>query len=165
MGNPIKVVNELGENIPDPLIIGPNPSLDTSAVLRHAFVDEYTDLTDAGLKEQKLRGYYDKFKDSVKADQSKEDFISGFLALPDVEIAVELGKVFDNFKDDIKADSYIEYLCQRSETKWLFDFEEAVKMGMGFKVNLTLPVYENGFDYWKYRINWFPPFRPSFRKY
>ncbi|MFZ1789185.1 MAG: hypothetical protein WAT92_12760 [Saprospiraceae bacterium] len=145
-GNPIKVVNELGENIPDPLIIGPNPSLDTAAVLKQALVDEYTDLTDAGLKEQKLRGYYDKFKDSVKADLSKEGFITSFLNLPDVEIADELGKVFDNFKDDIKADSYIEYLCQRSETKWLFDFEEAVKMGMGFKVNLTRPVYENGFD-------------------
>ena len=35
-GNPTEVLNELGENIPDPLIIGPNPSLDTTAVLRQA---------------------------------------------------------------------------------------------------------------------------------
>ncbi len=145
-GNPIQVLNELGENIPDPLIVGPNPSLDTTTVLRLALMDEYTGLIDAGLKEQKLGEYYDKFKDSVKAETSRDVFIADFLALSDDDIIAELGKVFDNFKDDVKAESYIEYLCRRSETKWLFDFEEAVKVGMGFKSNLSRSVYENGFD-------------------
>jgi len=145
-GNPIEVLNELGANVPDPLIVGLNPSLDTSEVLTQALVDEYIGLADDRLKAQKLGEYYDKFKDSVKAEKSRDDFINDFLTLPEDNIVAELEQVFENFKDDIKAESYIEYLCQRSETKWLFDFEEAVKVGMGFKVNLSRSVYQNGFD-------------------
>ena len=37
-------------------------------------------------------------------------------------------------------------MCQKSETKWLFDFDEAVKVGMGFKINLNPDVYHKGFD-------------------
>ncbi|MCZ6900426.1 MAG: hypothetical protein O7F74_09330, partial [Bacteroidetes bacterium] len=145
-GSPIQVLNELGANIPDPLIVGPNPSLDTSEVLKRALVEDYTSLTTDGLKERKLAEYYENFKDSVKAEKNRDEFVAEFLALPDEDIVAELGQVFDKFKDEIKAESYIQYLCQKSETKWLFDFEEAVKVGMGFKVNLTPSVYQNGFD-------------------
>jgi hypothetical protein len=53
---------------------------------------------------------------------------------------------FDTLTDDEKAEKYIEYLAGKSETKWLFDFEEVIKIGMGFKVDLSQTDYEKGFS-------------------
>lgn len=91
--NPEPVVHELGEPIADPLIVGPDPGMDISQVLKAV--------------------YGDSFKD---------------------------------FTEDEKAAKYIEYLSERSETKWLFDFEEAIKVGMGFKVDISKAVHDQGFE-------------------
>jgi hypothetical protein len=88
------VVNELGEPVPDPLIVGPDPGTDINQVLKEVYGDE-----------------------------------------------------FDTLTEDEKAEKYIEYLSQRSETKWLFDFEEAIRVGMGFKVDITEEVYQQGFTH------------------
>ncbi|MFK8163974.1 MAG: hypothetical protein AB8H12_16125 [Lewinella sp.] len=49
-------------------------------------------------------------------------------------------------EEDRKAAAYIDYLKSRSDTKWLFDFEEAQRVGMGFVVDLDPAVYRGGFD-------------------
>ena len=86
-------IQALGNIIPDPLIVGPDPSMDIDAVLKE-----------------------------------------------------EYGAAFDNLKEEEKVEKYIEYLSKRSETKWLFDFEEAIQLGMGFKINLSPTQYQKGFD-------------------
>ncbi|MGQ1785142.1 hypothetical protein [Saccharicrinis sp. GN24d3] len=86
-------VNQIGNLIPDPLIVGPDTRDDIEEVLR--------------------------------------DFY---------------GEGFDALSDDEKAVKYIEYLSQQAETKWLFNFDEAVNMGLGFKVNLTPDQYSRGFS-------------------
>jgi hypothetical protein len=48
--------------------------------------------------------------------------------------------------EDRKAAAYIDYLKSRSDTRWLFDFEEAQRVGMGFVVDLDPIVYRGGFD-------------------
>lgn len=48
--------------------------------------------------------------------------------------------------EDRKASAYIEYLKSRSDTRWLFDFQEAQRVGMGFVVDLDALTYRNGFD-------------------
>lgn len=92
-GNSEPIVNELGNHIPDPLVVGPNPGEDINEVLKTVFGDDFEDL-------------------------------------PEEE----------------KAAKYVEYLSERSDTKWLFDFEEAVKIGMGFKINLSEQDYNQGFE-------------------
>ncbi|MFQ5636633.1 MAG: hypothetical protein ACE5IR_01395 [bacterium] len=92
-GNPKPIINELGNRIPDPLIVGPDPGEDIDEVLKAVYGDEFEDL-------------------------------------PEEE----------------KAAKYVEYLSKRSDTSWLFDFEEAVRIGMGFKVNLSEHDYEQGFE-------------------
>jgi hypothetical protein len=92
-GNPKPVVEELGEYIADPLIVGPDPGMDINQVLKAAY-----------------------------------------------------GDVFETLTEDEKAEKYIEYLSQRSETKWLFDFDEAIKIGMGFKVNISKAIHDQGFE-------------------
>jgi hypothetical protein len=87
------VINELGALIPDPLIVGPDPSMDIDAVLS----------------------------------------------------AVH-GPAFDAFTDDEKAERYVEYLASQSETKWLFDFDEAVRIGMGFRINVSAGIHTQGLD-------------------
>lgn len=86
-------INQLGNLIPDPIIVGPDTRDDIEEVLR----------------------------------------------------AVH-GEAFDELSDDEKAVKYIEYLSEQAETKWLFNFDEAVKMGLGFKVNLTKEQYNRGFS-------------------
>ena len=85
------VINELGAPVPDPLIVGPDPSMDIDAVLRSVH-----------------------------------------------------GPAFDGFTDDEKAERYIEYLSGQSETKWLFDFDEAIRIGMGFKVDISEAIHRDG---------------------
>jgi hypothetical protein len=67
---------------------------------------------------------------------------------PDIDIQAELraihGPSFDALSDEEKAELYVEYLAGRSETKWLFDFDEAVRVGMGFKVDVSQAVFERG---------------------
>lgn len=69
---------------------------------------------------------------------------------PGMDIDAELrsihGAAFDTFTDDEKAERYVEYLAGRSETKWLFDFEEAVRVGMGFKVDVSQAIHDSGLD-------------------
>lgn len=48
--------------------------------------------------------------------------------------------------EDQKAAAYVDYLKRRSDTRWLFDFEEAQKIGMGFVVDLDPVDYRAGFD-------------------
>jgi hypothetical protein len=91
--NPVPVVNELGNLIPNPLIIGPDPGEDLNSVLKTIFGDE-----------------------------------------------------FENLPDEEKASKYVEYLSKESETKWLFDFDEAIRIGLGFKVDLSQNLYEQGFE-------------------
>lgn len=61
-------------------------------------------------------------------------------------LKVVYGDAFEDLTDDEKAAKYIEYLSERSETKWLFDFEEAIKVGMGFKVDISKAVHDQGFE-------------------
>ncbi|MDH3710500.1 MAG: hypothetical protein OER04_11460, partial [Cyclobacteriaceae bacterium] len=89
--NPTPVINQLGNPIPDPLIVGPDPGEDIDEVLKTVHGDSFEDL-------------------------------------PDEE----------------KASKYMEYLSAQSETSWLFDFEEAINIGLGFKVDLQEHQYENG---------------------
>ncbi len=53
---------------------------------------------------------------------------------------------YENLTKDEKAEKYVEYLSGRSETKWLFDFEEALSVGMGFKVDISQQVHDQGFE-------------------
>jgi hypothetical protein len=92
-GNPDPVVNQLGNGIPDPLVVGPNPGEDINEILKAVF-----------------------------------------------------GPEFENLPDEEKAAKYVEYLSERSDTRWLFDFEEAVEKGMGFKVDLSEENYNRGFE-------------------
>ncbi len=145
-GDPIQVVSKLGNSIPDPLIMGPNPSIDIDAVLKSELVEDYNSQTDDTKKEEKLRTYYDQLKEERKAELSEEEYVADFLRLPEAEVPVALERIFDNLRDEVKAALYISYLSERSETKWLFDFEEAIDKGMGFKVDLTPEIYNQGFD-------------------
>ncbi|SMO33322.1 hypothetical protein SAMN06265379_10197 [Saccharicrinis carchari] len=86
-------INQLGNLIPDPIIVGPDTRDDIEEV---------------------LRGVH--------------------------------GESFDELNDDEKAVKYIEYLSEQAETKWLFNFNEAVNMGLGFKVNLTPTQFKRGFS-------------------
>lgn len=56
------------------------------------------------------------------------------------------GAKFENFSDDVKAGKYIEYLSTQSQTRWMFDFDEAVSKGMGFKVDIDAETYRRGFS-------------------
>lgn len=56
------------------------------------------------------------------------------------------GEAFSDFTDEEKATKYIEYLSEQSQTKWLFNFDEAVRMGLGFKVALTSTQFNKGFS-------------------
>ncbi|MBA3315747.1 MAG: hypothetical protein H0T47_20980 [Planctomycetaceae bacterium] len=56
------------------------------------------------------------------------------------------GAAFDTFSDDEKAERYVDYLAGESETKWLFDFDEAVRIGMGFKVDISAEIHAQGLD-------------------
>ncbi|CCQ90843.1 conserved hypothetical protein [Nitrospina gracilis 3/211] len=87
------VVQELGGLVRDPLIVGPDPSLDLNEVLKAVY-----------------------------------------------------GEDFDTLTEDEKAEKYIEYLSTQSETKWLFDFEEALLAGMGFKIDISKEVHDQGFE-------------------
>lgn len=53
---------------------------------------------------------------------------------------------FDAIKEEDKVALYVEYLSRKADTKWLFDFETAVRNGLGFKVDLTEEQYRIGFD-------------------
>ncbi len=146
-GEPKRVLNELGAMIPDPLIMGPNPSMDTNKVLKNVLIEEFLNLSSDQLKEVKLASYYDDFKDTVKKEKvSPNDFISDFQNRDEEGKKQALEQIFDDLKDEVKAEKYIVYLTRHSETKWLFDFEDAIKVGMGFKVDLSAKDYVSGFD-------------------
>ena len=89
----------MGNPIPDPLFVGPDPGEDIDQVLKEVFEDDFDNPDD-----------------------------------------------FDNLLEEEKAAKYMEYLSERSDIKWLFDFEEAVRIGMGFKVNLSKKNYNQGFE-------------------
>lgn len=91
--DPEPVINESGQSVPDPLIVGPDTRDDITELLREVY-----------------------------------------------------GEEFDELSDDEKAVRYVEYLSGQAETKWLFNFDEAVDMGLGFKVSLTEEQYNQGFD-------------------
>jgi hypothetical protein len=57
----------------------------------------------------------------------------------------EFGPEFANLSDEEKATKYVEYLSSRSETRWMFDFDQAVAMGLGFRVDLTAAQATRGF--------------------
>ncbi|MCP5053867.1 MAG: hypothetical protein GY940_42260, partial [bacterium] len=63
-----------------------------------------------------------------------------------VVLKAAFGDEFENLPEEEKAAKYVEYLSKRSDTKWLFDFEEAIKIGMGFKINLSEQNYKQGFE-------------------
>ncbi|MEM1327693.1 MAG: hypothetical protein AAGI23_17150 [Bacteroidota bacterium] len=144
-GSPKQVLNEIGNIIPDPLIAGPNPSVDANELLKAQFLQDYFGAASEEEKKQLLHIAYDRI-DSQYKPQEKQVFLDGFVGLDENALKVRLSLTFDQWREDVKAVQYIEYLCQRSETKWLFDFEKAIKMGMGFKVDLEKAVYDRGFD-------------------
>ena len=78
------VVNQIGELVPNPLILGPDARDDIESLLQGEF-----------------------------------------------------GPGFGDLSEEEKATKYVEYLASRSETRWMFDFDEAVSMGLGFRVDLT----------------------------
>lgn len=92
-GNPEPVISQLGNRIPNPLIVGPDPGEDIEDLM----VEVY-------------------------------------------------GADFEALSEDEKASKYMEYLSTQSETKWLFDFEEAIRIGLGFKVDLDALQYRQGFE-------------------
>ena len=145
-GKPIQVVSKLGNSIPDPLVMGPNPSIDMESVLKAELIEDYNSLPNASRKEEKLRTYYDQLKEERKAELSEDEYVADFLRLPDAEVPIALERIFDNLRDEVKAAQYISHLSEKSETKWLFDFEEAIDKGMGFKVDLSPEIYNQGFD-------------------
>ena len=145
-GRPLEVLNEIGASIPDPLIIGPNPSIDSAVLLKELMVSDFLALTTTAEKENTLEEFYENSNDEVKGSGTKTDFINNFLSQGDTEIQNRLEVIFDQLRDDVKAAMYVEYLSQRSETKWLFDFNSALEVGMAFKINISKEVYENGFD-------------------
>jgi hypothetical protein len=57
----------------------------------------------------------------------------------------EFGPEFADLSDEEKATKYVEYLAGRSETSWMFDFDQAVAMGLGFRVDLTAAQVRQGF--------------------
>lgn len=65
----------------------------------------------------------------------------------DVEalLVEEFGDEIAALSDEEKAAKYVEYLAQRSETRWLFDFDRAVEAGLGFRVDLSPEQYREGF--------------------
>ncbi|GEM_PF-448858 len=142
---PIQVLNEIGAIIPDPLIVGPNPSIDANLVLKEVLVEEFKSLS-VEKQLEKLNELYDNSLDKIRLENTRQEFLASFEGLSDEELTIPLEIAFDHLKEEVKAAKYIDYLCQQSATKWLFDFEEAVKIGMGFKIDLTPEVYENGFD-------------------
>lgn len=155
-GNPIQILGEeggsapktgiLGNCIPDPLIVGPDPSVDTDEVLKAILKEDFEALASEAERIDQLKIFYDHSVDKIKEELSKERFVTDFLELPETEQSNRLEEIFDGFKDEVKAYQYMEYLSQKSETKWLFDFEDSVEKGMGFKVNLTKTQYDNGFE-------------------
>tara|TARA_R110001606_G_scaffold41275_1_gene111564 strand:- start:10632 stop:16577 length:5946 start_codon:yes stop_codon:yes gene_type:complete len=145
-GKPAQVLFELGNAIPDPLIIGPNPSVDTTVLLKSEMVAEFNILGTDTLREGKLADYYDELKEAVKAKVSEADFINDFMALPPDQKEMALNGIFDQIRDEVKAALYIDYLTGRSETQWLFEFGEAIRVGMGFKINISQEVHDAGFD-------------------
>ncbi|THD66447.1 hypothetical protein E7Z59_11615 [Robertkochia marina] len=145
-GRPIEVFKELGNTIPDPLIMGPNPSADIQTLLKSDFIEEYNSQGNEEQKEAKLRAYYDELSEERKSELTQEEYIDDFLRLSGDEATLALNRMFDDLRDEVKAARYVTYLSERSETKWLFDFEEAVRIGMGFKVNLSHEEYDQGFD-------------------
>lgn len=56
------------------------------------------------------------------------------------------GEAFADLTDDEKAERYVEYLSERSDTKWLFDFDAAIAAGMGFKVDISQAMHDSGFQ-------------------
>jgi hypothetical protein len=58
----------------------------------------------------------------------------------------EFGPTFADLPDEEKATRYVEYLSHRSETRWLFDFDEAVALGLGFRVDITAAQARQGFS-------------------
>lgn len=56
------------------------------------------------------------------------------------------GAAFSGFTEEEKSIKYIEYLSGQAETKWLFNFDEAVNMGLGFRVDLSKSQYSKGFS-------------------
>jgi len=65
----------------------------------------------------------------------------------DVEalLVEEFGPGFADLPDEEKATKYVEYLSGRSATRWMFDFDAAVSMGLGFRVDLTAEQARQGF--------------------
>jgi hypothetical protein len=74
--------------------------------------------------------------------------IAGPGAQDDVEALLKelYGADVDTFTDEEKAAKYVEYLAQQSDTSWLFDFQRAVELGLGFRVDLTPAQYRGGFS-------------------
>jgi hypothetical protein len=68
-------------------------------------------------------------------------------ARDDIEslLVAEFGPGFVSLSDEEKATKYVEYLSSRSETRWMFDFDQAVAMGLGFRVDLTATQATRGF--------------------
>ena len=57
----------------------------------------------------------------------------------------QFGAEIETLSDEEKAARYMTYLAEHSDTQWLFDFDRAVAMGLGFKVDLTPQQYRAGF--------------------
>ena len=144
-GNPREVLNAIGATIPDPLIIGPDPSLEIEEVLMEAMKDAFTALPQTDW-DAKLETIYQDLKPSFKANTTLQEFVDTTKADLVVDIDAAVAKIFEACNDDVKAAQYIDYLTKQSETQWLFDFEEAVRLGLGFKVDLTPVQLRAGFD-------------------
>jgi hypothetical protein len=86
-------INQIGEPVPNPIILGPDARDDIEALMVEEFGPEFADLS-----------------------------------------------------DEEKATKYVEYLSTRSETRWMFDFDQAVAMGLGFRVDLTAVQAIRGFS-------------------
>lgn len=85
-------INQIGEPVPNPIILGPDARDDIESLMLEEFGPEFADLS-----------------------------------------------------DEEKATKYVEYLSSRSETRWMFDFDQAVAMGLGFRVDLTAVQATRGF--------------------
>ena len=122
-----------------------NP-IEVHEILKAEFVATILALATVQEQETALTAAYDSFSEAFKATQTLDVFLSTYQSLNAADQPEALADIFDNLRDDVKAGKYVDYLCERSETKWLFDFERAVEVGMAFKVTLTQEVYDKGFD-------------------
>ncbi|MEM7372559.1 MAG: hypothetical protein AAF587_28320 [Bacteroidota bacterium] len=146
-GQPQLIKQKLGNPIPNPLIVSPDPSEDALTILQEVYVEQYLALSPAA-RQGFLEALWNDLLQQVQMETPQADFVAEWTSLTDLAASEKLSLlVATSLKDDVKAERYVAYLSTRSDTKWLYDFEEAVRLGMGFIVDFDSKAeHDAGFD-------------------